>query len=362
MRAQLPPHGLAVLVAAVVSLAPPARANDSSYAGCSGAPTPVAGQTCVPEKRDDVQLTDEALSFREELVDGKSVWNVEARYTFTNRGPDVTLRVGFPIDDPMEEERDRLAFEGYTVTLDDAPAQWTVFQPATEGDDASRAQARAFRYDRVHLTEVSFPSGAQRVLTHRYRAHASSNNSWMAWHRYILRTGAHWKGGRIGHIAIAISHASPVAYDHHAFSLKGATWDPATRTLRWEASAWEPRTDLHYVWGNPDAIAWELAGLSDLEGDTDLTKAKTDVLRTALQKTLQVFRYVKLPARRTYDPRGKLLLETWGESGKLHRIPPKADPGLTLAGMSGSVRATVLALDRELTRRDVRHAPLPPAR
>ncbi|GMV41573.1 MAG: hypothetical protein AMXMBFR64_32890 [Myxococcales bacterium] len=358
----LPAHAPAALFAVALTtglLPTTSRANDSSYAGCAGAPATMAGETCVPEKRDDVLLADEALRFTETLVDGKSVWEVEARYTFRNRGADVTLQVGFPIDDPMTETPGAQAVEGYAVTVDGAPATWRAFEPAKEGDDASRAQARAFGYDRVHLTEVHFPGGGERTLTHTYRARASNNNYWMAWHTYILKTGGHWKGGRIGHIVVTVTHARPVAYDHHSASLRGGTWDAATRTWRWEASGWEPTTDLNYLWGNPEAIAWESGQLGDLD-EADLSTVKTDRLRSALTKILQVFRHGALPARRTYDPRGKLLREAWGRS--LHPVTPAPDPNLTLADLAGETRALVLALDRELERRKARRVALPPAR
>lgn len=342
----------------VLAAAAPARANDASYSGCSGAPAAVgAGSACVPEQRQDVELVDEALSIREILEGGKARWQVEARYRFVNRGADVTLLVGFPIDDPLSE--DGKGVDGYEVRLDGVTAPWRPFVVGKDGDDAAQAAARLFRYDRVHLTEVAFPAGATRELVHRYTQRASNNNQWMAWHRYILRTGAHWRGGRIGHITITIAHARPVAYDHHAVSLRGARWDARARTLQWEATAWEPKRDLHYVWGVPEAIAWELGDLSRFDEGEPLGALPNKDLASALRVVLQVYRDPRLPAKRVYDSRGQMLRETWPARGALRPIPPAVDPGLTLASMDPRVRAALLVLDRELTTRKARHLSLP---
>jgi hypothetical protein len=105
-------------------------------------------------------------------------------------------------------------------------------------------------------------------------------------------------------------------------------------------------------------VAWEIAGLAE-HAEADLSAVKTPVLRAALQKTLQVFRHGSQPARRTYDPRGKLLKELWS-GARLYPIAPAPDPRLLLSEMSGEVRGVVRALSAELERRKVRVPPLPP--
>lgn len=356
---------ICALVGAALLLPPPARANDASYTGCSGAPAAVTAPAgCVPEKRSDVELVDEALTFREVLEEGQSRWEVEARYRFVNRGEEAALTVGFPIDEPTGEGG---GMQGYAVEVDGAAAAWRPFDPQKDGDDAARAAARTFGYDRVYLTDVTFPAGGTREVVHRYSQRASNNNEWMAWHRYLLRTGAHWRGGRIGHIAITVVHARPLAYDHHAVSLKGAKWDPKERALRWEARDWAPTRDLLYVWGIPEAIAWELADLSRFEPEDAaagpaLGGHRTRALAAAVKTVLQVYRDPRLPAKRTYDPRGRKLRETWPGRGVLLPIPPAKDPALTLAAMGPHVRGALLALDRELRARKARHLALPPPR
>ncbi len=355
-----------VLVFALL-LSSPSRANDSSYGGCSGALSAVASKTsgdaveCVPEANRAVALVDEVLEID---VTSQSA-QVTARYTFTNTGEAATLTVGFPVQGPYEGEPDapqESPLTDYTVTLDGAKAEYSVFLPARRGTDAAKAAATKFGYDAVYLTDVAFAAGQTRTIEHRYGTGASLVAFAYTPVRYILRTGANWKGGKIGKIAIRVRVAEPVAPLCLGASLPGMKWDPATRSFVFEAKNWRPTKDLYVTYAPASLHANIQFGSLENWPSQDELVALTDAAAMELLKgrssadVLDIYTSMLEVLSATPSKPGSRELC----SDEVRHLVPKADPTLRLSHLQPWLRRLLIAADAVLTEYQVKH-PAPPA-
>lgn len=300
------------LFALLLAATPPASANDSVYGGCSGTMSGVsAGADCVPVSQPDIALVDEKLSIRARLADASIV----ATYTFENTGSAATVTVGFPVDAPSEPEGEDdppkavPPLKQYVVTLDGKPLKHRIFYPHVNGSDAAKGAARTFGYDAVYLVDVPFKAGQKRVLEHRYSTRETFMGYAYAAVRYILRTGANWRGGTIGRIAIAVTIDEPISRGCLRSSLPGTTFDVATRTFVFNAEAWKPEHDLYATFVPAGAMAQIHFGSSETLPDTTslgemshaaavkaLSALKTDDVLAAYTAVLQIFSAIDTPA------------------------------------------------------------------
>lgn len=358
---------LALLAPCVAALVAPctASANDSSYGGCSGALSAVSSsdpKNCVPTLDNQVALVDEVLDIEATY----KASHVVARYTFQNTGEATTLTVGFPIEAPSEGEGEPPTgnpLPDYAVTVDAKAAPFTVFIPGKDGTDEAKAAARRFAYDAVYLTEVPFAAGQTRVIEHRYTTGYSLIGYAYTPVRYLLRTGAHWKGGTIGKIAIRVRLAEPIAPLCLGAAFPGIKWDAATRTFTFAATGWKPRNDLLVTYAPADlhahlAFAAE-EGLNDLDedpqklGDADLESKvlalAPDLVKRSYVALLQAVS-AALPAKRASR-------ELCADGVK--PITSQRDPTLRLSQLEPWLRRYLVAADAVLTARKVAHPPLP---
>ena len=359
------------LIASLLLLASPlARANDSSYGGCSGLPSGVNGKLeCVPLQSDQIALTDEKLDIELTHRGAKIV----ARYTFENTGDATKVDVGFPLESPFGEEHDdgdihgkAPLFPGYQVRLDGAAHGHTVFLPRAQGNEAAKKAATDFGYDSVFLVEVPFAKGQTRVLEHHYETGASLVAYAYTPFRYILRTGANWKGGKIGKIAITVRVAEPITGDCHGASIPGMTWSVERRAFEFSATNWRPSTDLRVTY-SPSLIAAhirvssletmpaadELLALGDAALDEKLAALPPKELE-GLYSDLLVIHHLKKPASSANS-------ELCDGDLKRLRYGWKRDPNVTLATLPPWVSKVLVRAAALLEARKVKVEPLPPA-
>ncbi|MBT9556357.1 MAG: DUF4424 family protein [Myxococcales bacterium] len=359
------------LIASLLLLASPlARANDSSYGGCSGLPSGVNGKLeCVPLANDQIALIDEKLDIELSHRGAKIV----ARYTFENTGDATTVDVGFPLESPFGEEHDNgdvhgkaPLFPGYQVRLDGAAAGHAVFIPKAQGNGAAKKAATDFGYDSVFLVEVPFAKGQTRVLEHHYETGASLVAYAYTPFRYILRTGANWKGGKIGKIAITVRVQEPLTGDCHGASIPGMVWSVERRAFEFSATNWRPSIDLRVTY-SPSLIAAhirvssletmpaadELLALSDAALDEKLAALPPKEL-LSLYSDLLAIHHLKKPTSKPNselcDTDLKALRYTW-----------KRDPNVTLATLPPWVSKLLVRAAALLEARKVKVEPLPPA-
>ncbi len=282
---------------ALLGASRPAFANDSTFGGCSGTSTQVTSAAeCLPIANPDIALVDEKLSIVATL-EGSSV---VATYTFENTGPATSVTIGFPVDRPSDPEgpegtgKAPPALKQYLVTADGKRLKYKVFSPYIHGGDKARTAATAFEYDEVYLVDITFAAGQKRVLEHRYRTSASFFGFAYVPVRYILKTGANWKGGTIGQIEATVRIDAPIGRSCLRAALPGTTFDIATRTFTFKASNWEPSQDLLVTFEPAGAMAQILFGTSEVLPDTSalaklspaaaakaLAEVKTDALLEA---------------------------------------------------------------------------------
>ncbi len=368
---------------AALLLAATAQANDSSYAGCSGTLSPVSAKgtngatnaeiDCVPIAEKDVALVDEVLDI--DLTSRRA--KVTARYTFKHTGAAATaLTVGFPVERPFGEqynaERTANPFPDYAVTVDGAASPFTLFVPGAHGSEDAKAAAKRFDYQAVYLTDVRFDPGQTRVIEHRYTTGPSLIAYDFTPFRYILRTGAQWKSGTIGKIAIRVRVTEPVAPRCLGASLPAMRWDAATRSFVFEAENWEPTQDLHVTYS--PGMLWlsiEMGGHDVLPGieaidamdDARLETALKGVVPKVLAETYSSFlgwlsaesalpKSSKSAKKRSSTPEE-------GCSESVPALPSVADPTLRLAELEPWMRRFLVAADKVLTQRKIAHPALP---
>jgi len=360
---------LLFVASACLLVSPLANANDSSYGGCSGLPSGINGKReCVPLANEQIALVDEKLDIELTHKGAKVV----ARYTFENTGDATVLDIGFPLESPFGEGNDDDAhgkapfFPGYEVQLDGAVAGHAVFLPKAQGNDAAKKAADTFGYDAVYLVEVAFAKGQTRVLEHRYETGASLVAFAYTPFRYILKTGANWKGGTIGKIAITVRVAEPITGDCQTASIRGMSWNVDRRAFEFTATRWRPTTDL-YVTYAPSFIAahiW-LWSMETMPASDEVVAISDATLREKLEALppkelarlyadLLTIHHLAKPARRGGS-------ELCDSDLKPARYKWKRDPNVTLATLPAWVAKVLVHSAAILEGRKVKFVPLPPS-
>ena len=362
--------GKSLLASLLLIASPIANANDSTYGGCSGLPSGVSGKLeCVPVANGQIALTDEKLDIELTHRGAKIV----ARYTFVNTGGESQVDVGFPLESPFGEEHDdgdvhgkAPLFPGYQVHLDGAATGHVVFIPKAQGSDAAKKAASAFGYDSVFLVEVPFAKGQTRVLEHRYETGASLVAYAYTPFRYILKTGANWKGGKIGRIAITVRVQEPITGECHGASIPGMTWNVDRRAFEFSANDWRPTTDLRVTY-SPSVIAAHIRvsameALPPADELLALTDATLDEKLGALPaKELAEFYSDLLTVHHLNKPTSKTASELCDTDLKTLRYSWKRDPNVTLASLPPWVAKLLIRAAAVLEKRKVKFEPLPPA-
>lgn len=134
-------------------------------------------------------------------------------------------------------------------------------------DEASAQAGDEYGYCAAYLIDVTFESGQQRILEHRYSSFVSGYSNGDHIIEYILRTGGKWKGGVIGRIRVDVSFAGKIVPKYHKMNLDGWKWIASKQTMRFEASDWRPTTDLEVEWSviPPNERTWSTRDFLDLD-------------------------------------------------------------------------------------------------
>jgi hypothetical protein len=160
------------------------QADDSVYMG--------SGYQVYPIQNSDVQLVAETIVITDNYAFGRAPSFGDNRFiinvdmTFKNQGPDTTLQMGFPVmaDDEAGEvdTHFRTWVNGKEVTI---TKKQGVPNPQKDGWHFSKT---------VYAYAVSFKKGETKEIKHSYNVGGRDFNTGRWELRYILRTGALWKG------------------------------------------------------------------------------------------------------------------------------------------------------------------------
>lgn len=159
-------------------------ADDSVYQG--------DGYHVYPIRNTDVQLVAETITITDNNAFGNSKrqnFGVDVDMTFKNHGADTTVQMGFPvfIDDN----------EGEQIEIDTHFRTWVNGQEVTitKKEGVPNPVKNDLNFSKtVYTYSVSFKKGETKNIRHTYDI-GGSFNSMGGWDlKYILRTGALWKG------------------------------------------------------------------------------------------------------------------------------------------------------------------------
>jgi hypothetical protein len=176
-----------ILLLAIVLLAhTPAivQADDSVYMG--------SGYQVYPIQNSDVQLVAETIVITDEHAFGRAPSFGDDRFiinvdmTFKNQGPNTTLQMGFPV---MEDDEAGEVDTHFRTWVNGKEVAITRKQgmPNPANGDLNFSKT-------VYTYSVSFKKGETKKIKHSYNVGGTDSNTGNWELRYILRTGALWKG------------------------------------------------------------------------------------------------------------------------------------------------------------------------
>lgn len=208
--------------------AAPTRADDSQVGQ--------AGATVFPVETSDVSMVSERIAVDE-------VMHIVCEYGFLNSGPTRVLTIGFP-----------------QPTFGTAEGRGEADLPITDfrvWDGDRELEVRTVRgspgpnapppgYPEFKVFDVEFPHAERKTIRHEYQYTPDSENSGMQKRfRFILKTGALWKGP-IGTFTFTVDGLHTFLIDRASLSLPGAAI--GDRQISWNLADLNPTQDLTFTW------------------------------------------------------------------------------------------------------------------
>ena len=181
-------HFISLAIILLLASAPTIiQADDTVYSG--------DGYHVYPIQNSDVQLVAETIVITDNhaFVFARSKWvdrfTINVDMTFKNQGPDTTLQMGFPV---LADDRD-----GELIEIDTHFLTWVNGKEVaiTKKQGIPNPLKDDWHFSKtVYTYTVSFKRGETKKIKHSYNV-GGSDTSVGSWElRYILRTGALWKG------------------------------------------------------------------------------------------------------------------------------------------------------------------------
>lgn len=174
--------------------------NDTSFVGSGGSMRPLKGQ------HPHVRLLRETI--RIEAATGK----VQVTFAFKNEGPAQRVAMGFPEEgyDAGDGVAKKGGFLYFRTSVDGKPLN-PVRRPEAAEDESG--------YLAYWTKEVPFKAGQERIVLVQYQAPLGQNTNPENFVRYIVSTGANWKG-KIGSMRVFVN-LKGVKTDKWIFEPKG---------------------------------------------------------------------------------------------------------------------------------------------
>lgn len=178
----------AILVFLFLSFISPAHGNDAVYFG--------SGVTVYPVKHEDIQLVSEVITITKGVGLG---WGVEAVLNFKNHGDKTSVQMGFPFDtygpeEPWDTDN--------TAQFDPKYLPNPKFRTFIKGQEIKvirrkgwdKSPLQDLNYPVVYTFTVPFEKGEAKSIRHTYSVMGTDWSTGDYEIKYILKTGALWKG------------------------------------------------------------------------------------------------------------------------------------------------------------------------
>lgn len=215
----------------VLGLGNAVNADDTVIGGIGG--------QLVPLNSKHIRMVREKVQVKLDSKGG-TVW---CQFVFRNEGPPAWVKVGFP------QALGHAPLERFRCTVNGQPVRVHHKLVKKEGDSVSE---EAHPYQGWHWWWMRFGRNETKTVVNRYRAEASIDSLGSRWFRYVLKTGATWKGP-IGLAEIAVDVGKVPASD--LYEIQPAGFRRQGNKIRWTWKNFEPQQDIRIAW-NPNPILW----------------------------------------------------------------------------------------------------------
>ncbi len=148
------------------------------------------GINVFPVTSTDIQLVSETINLRYDAKKAFSAWQVDVTLNFQNFGPDTVVQVGFPFDAALtgEDEEEILPDPGFITFVDGTNVA------VTHKKGIKNPALKDIQYADIYTSEIAFKSGEKKSIRHIYTVGGTVDSMGAMDFKYILKTGALWRG------------------------------------------------------------------------------------------------------------------------------------------------------------------------
>lgn len=148
------------------------------------------GINVFPVTSSEIQLVSETINLRYDAKKGFRAWQVDVTLNFQNFGPDTVVQIGFPFDSEIKGEFDEDVppNPGFITYVDGTKV------PVTYKKGINNPALKGISYPHMFTSDIAFKKDEKKSIRHTYTVGGTLDSSGYSEFRYILKTGALWKG------------------------------------------------------------------------------------------------------------------------------------------------------------------------
>lgn len=148
------------------------------------------GINVFPVASTDIRLVSETINLRYDKNKGFYAWQVDVTLNFQNFGPDTVVQIGFPFDESLtgEDEEELEPDPGFITYVDGTKV------PVTYKKGIKNPALKDINYPHIFTSDIAFKKDEKKSIRHTYAVGGTTVSMGEMEFRYILKTGALWKG------------------------------------------------------------------------------------------------------------------------------------------------------------------------
>ena len=148
------------------------------------------GINVFPVTSTDIQLVSETINLRYDAKKAFSAWQVDVTLNFQNFGPDTVVQIGFPFDESLTggDEEELVPNPGFITYVDGTKV------PVIYKNGIKNPALKDINYPHVFTSDIAFKKDEKKSIRHIYTVGGTVDSMGAMDFKYILKTGALWKG------------------------------------------------------------------------------------------------------------------------------------------------------------------------
>lgn len=214
-----------LFVLLMVVLAIPCFANDGAMKGIGGS------LKLLSPEHSSVRMVSEKV---EAVLTRDMVAKVRCTFVFENQGEATTVKMGFPED--SEGEGQKQYIKDFKSWVNGEPVETELVEDKSNN---------LFIYKGWFVKDVHFEAGETLTVVDTYTGGVGRNVDGHNWFRYVLKTGASWKG-TIGSVEVSVD-VSDFMRRSNIVSLSPAGYSRKGGVVKWNLKDLEPNEDISVV-------------------------------------------------------------------------------------------------------------------